>query len=253
MASVYNSRTVFMHNLIAKALRAMGVKIVRFPTGDLHASPLSYFLRDLDLVLDVGAGHGEFGQECRELGYRGQILSYEPLRSSFDRLALRSRRDVSWYSRNCALGDVEGLESLSVTSNRGHSSTLLGLGALHLRAAPDARVVGQELVRVTTLDHEFLHSLKLSQASSIGLKIDAQGYELAILEGATGSLARLSKVLVELSLVKLFDGGPLFTEVIHFLLDRGFYMSGIRPGFRSQDGQLLQFDGVFSRVPEPVL
>jgi hypothetical protein len=45
--------------------------------------------RRVDVVLDVGANVGWFGQRLRERGYRGKIVSFEPIEAVFRELTDR--------------------------------------------------------------------------------------------------------------------------------------------------------------------
>ena len=80
------------------------------------------------------------------------------------------------------------------------------------------------------------------------LKLDVQGYELVTLRGGTESLPRLFGVQAELSLVPLYEGAPLWLEVIEFMTDRGFRVVGLEPGYADpKTGEMLQADGIFIR------
>jgi len=83
---------------------------------------------------------------------------------------------------------------------------------------------------------------------TVFLKIDVQGFEIEVLQGATTLLPRLCAIQLELSLVPLYQGAPVMTEVIRYLDERGFELFQLQPGFRDErDGRLLQADGYFVR------
>jgi hypothetical protein len=80
------------------------------------------------------------------------------------------------------------------------------------------------------------------------LKIDTQGYELPVLEGATRTLKRCVGVQAEMSLLPLYQGQVLFREIIGWLEQREFELWSLLPGFSDPaTGRLLQVDGVFFR------
>jgi hypothetical protein len=81
------------------------------------------------------------------------------------------------------------------------------------------------------------------------LKIDTQGYEMAVLRGAEKMLPRLAGVQLELSLAPLYEGQTLYLELIDWLRARGFDLWSVIPGFVDpSSGRMLQFDGVFFRA-----
>ena len=80
------------------------------------------------------------------------------------------------------------------------------------------------------------------------LKLDTQGTELSILRGASRALLTAEFVEAELSLVKLYEGGALFDEVIAFLDDRGFAVISLEGIDEERDtGHMLQVDAIFMR------
>lgn len=58
----------------------------------------------IDLVLDVGANTGQYGQRLRKASYGGAIVSFEPVPSAFTSLARKAGRDANWRAERLALG-----------------------------------------------------------------------------------------------------------------------------------------------------
>jgi hypothetical protein len=56
------------------------------------------------------------------------------------------------------------------------------------------------------------------------MKIDAQGAELAILEGAARSLSSVRSLNLEVQFSRLYEGTPLFGDIDLFLRERGFVL-----------------------------
>jgi hypothetical protein len=80
------------------------------------------------------------------------------------------------------------------------------------------------------------------------LKIDVQGYERAVLDGAAKTLSSFRGVRTEMSLVPLYKGQALMPEVMGRLGQHGFELWLVDPGFTEPDTRrLLQLDGVFFR------
>ncbi len=228
--------------------RRWGWDVVPF-TAELHPAPRRRRLLDhaaIDTVLDVGANAGQFGRELRSLGYRGRIVSFEPLADAFARLQAASRGDPAWRVLNLALGDEPGVRNLHRAANS-ESSSLREMLPLHADAAPYARYIGAEPVTVETLDRVF--DDVCADSRNVFLKVDTQGYEWQVLRGAAHSLPRIDTLQIELSLAPLYQGQALFDELYAELRRGGYSLVGLDGNFGDpRTGHLLQVDGVFRRL-----
>lgn len=200
----------------------------------------------IDLVVDVGANAGYFAKEIREAGYRGAILSFEPLADAHASLLAAARHDSAWHvASRCAIGAVDSTVEVNVAGNSTSSSILPMLGE-HVRAAPNSAYVRKERVPLCRLD-TFEHA-SLSHATRPFLKIDTQGYEQQVLDGAAGILSRVHGIQVEMTLSALYEGQQLWLEMHAQLQSLGFELWGVVPGFFDPaTGRLFQFDGVYFR------
>lgn len=85
------------------------------------------------------------------------------------------------------------------------------------------------------------------------LKIDVQGYELQVLRGAERVLQKANVILLELSLIDVNEGAPIFHELIDFLAKRQFVIYDIVEFHRRPlDKALWQIDCVFVRISSPL-
>jgi FkbM family methyltransferase len=85
------------------------------------------------------------------------------------------------------------------------------------------------------------------------LKLDTQGSELAVLEGARDLLPSCDLILMEVSCFAFFEGGPLMHDSIQYLLERGFCVYDIYDiQYRPLDGALSQADIAFVRTDGPL-
>jgi FkbM family methyltransferase len=200
----------------------------------------------VSLVVDVGANTGQYGRQLRRAGFQGRIISAEPLSREFRRLDRRAGRDGQWSTVHAALGAGPGRVAVNVSRNS-VSSSLLQMLDSHTEAAPGSGYVGTEQARVRTVD-EVLGSHGVTPADRVFLKIDTQGYEGQVLDGAQDWLPRLTGVQVELSLLPLYAGQALLGDLLERLTAAGFDLWSLQPVFvdlRSE--RLLQVDGVFFR------
>jgi len=197
----------------------------------------------IDLVLDVGANAGQYVKFLRNIGYQGEILSFEPGSAAFAALERACAGDPSWKGRRVALGDRAGQITLNISGNN-ECSSILPMLERHLAAYPDAAYVAKEDVEVVTLE-KVLSDLP---EANIFLKVDTQGFERQVIEGAGVALSRIRGVQLEMSLVPLYQGELLMPAMVNFMAERGFVLMSIEPGSSDREtGQLLQFDGLFFR------
>jgi FkbM family methyltransferase len=201
---------------------------------------------EIDLVLDVGANTGQFGQLLRRNGFAGRIVSFEPLSEAHRALREAAAKDPLWKVHDrCALGREDGSTIIHIARNS-VSSSLLPMADTHALAAPDSAYVGQEsvpLFRLDTVAQPYLESAKRPF-----LKMDTQGSEWDVLSGSERTLPHVHGVLCELSLVKLYDGEHLWRETIDRLESAGFTVWGFQPHFMDRTGRNLQVDAIFFRA-----
>jgi FkbM family methyltransferase len=235
-------------NVIRGTLRSVGLEVSRW---NPQASPEAALVRMLaehriDTVLDVGANEGQYARLLRQLGFQGRIISFEPLSATYQRLQHAATNDSSWIiAPRMALGSREGEIRVNVASNTAASS-VLGMQEALEQAAPDLIYVGSEVVPVSRLDQASIEFLSASR--NVFLKVDVQGYELEVLEGAAELLPKISGAQLELSLVSLYRGQALFPALMDFMQRQGFSVWGIIPGLvDNSSGRLLQTDVVFFR------
>jgi FkbM family methyltransferase len=200
----------------------------------------------VDLVIDVGANTGQYGSELRRIGYRGQILSFEPLIEPFELLCRRARSDPHWRAIRSAIGPSPGQADMNVAANGGASSSFLPMLQEVVLSAPEATYVGTETVVIRRLDEATGEAVRCARATL--LKADVQGYELEVLDSAAGILPSVVGLQLEMSLVPLYEGAPSFIAVLQRTQDLGFALVGLEPGFAATDGRLLQVDGLFERI-----
>jgi hypothetical protein len=123
------------------------------------------------------------------------------------------------------------------------SSSLLPFAQAQHDNFPFTEESSQEIVTTSPL------SDCLDAASIAGcalLKLDVQGFELRALEGCSELLARFKYVYVEASFVELYVGQALATDVITYLLDRGFRLMSVANLSYGRAQRPIQADFLFS-------
>lgn len=200
----------------------------------------------IQVVFDVGANVGQYAGKLRRLGFGGKIVSFEPLAETHQILARASQSDPSWIvAPAMALGGTDG----SVTINRSAESDMSSALDFNLEMAElldSSHFVAQESVRQRRLDG--LLGDYAEPGEKAMLKIDTQGSEQAVLEGAAGVLDRIALIQIELSIFEIYEGEAGYRDMIDHLGALGFEPVLFIPGyFNDRTARMLQMDGVFAR------
>ena len=235
--------------LIKKTARNLGFGLYRIAPGTNQSLQLVKALNrfDVDLVLDVGANIGQFALDLRVFGFSGVIVSFEPLSSAHFLLSSAAMCDDRWKVHpRCAIGDYDGESEINVSGNS-VSSSLLPMLKAHSSAAKDSAYTHAEIVQIVKLDS--IAPSYLKDASRVFLKIDTQGFESKVLDGAKKTIPNIVGIICELSLVPLYEGQCLWREMVRQIEELGFTLWSIQPGFvDARDGRTLQFDAIFFRL-----
>ncbi len=129
-------------------------------------------------------------------------------------------------------------------SARDDPSSLLPIGTEQNRLFPGTAEVGTQRIRVGRLQ-EFVTVDDVSQPAL--LKLDVQGFELSALQGCEDLLGCFGWVYVECSFVELYEGQALADEVIAWLRERGFMLTGVYNMTYDAQGRAIQADFLFTR------
>jgi FkbM family methyltransferase len=183
-------------------------------------------------IADVGAAVGEWTREVLPVFGSAAFWLAEPLaenQGALTALAAQNPRVKVWMG---AVGDRCGTLSLHVHGNQTScfSSEWGGEERNVPLATLDALVAGGEL------------------AAPDLIKLDVQGAEMQVFEGAGQALARATVLLAEVSFRQVYKGAPLAHEIVAALGSRGFRIYDICSVYkRLGDGDLLQADLLFAR------
>ena len=201
----------------------------------------------INLVLDVGANKGQYATGLRNVGYQGRIVSFEPLSAEFPQLHACAAADGRWQAMNYAVGDIDGTSEINVSGDYTQTSSLLDMLPSAVERRPIWQYTTKEGIEIKRLDSIF--DSFCSKEDHVMLKIDTQGDECRVLDGAERSLSAIRLLQLEMSLVPLYEGETLFHEMCPLLQQKGFQLVSIEPGMNDEKtGQLFQVDGIFQRV-----
>lgn len=192
-------------------------------------------------ILDVGANKGQFASVAARIHPNAEIWAFEPLRPA------RLKLERNLIGRNAtilpfALGR-EANDTQFYVADREDSSSLYR-PASGQQEAFGVGLRGTTQVQVRRLDEVIDLSLRPGCAL---LKIDVQGGELDVLDGAKGQLPYIGSVYLEGSFVELYQSQPLITECFSFLVEAGFQLRGVFNCVKTQRFGPTQADFLFTR------
>ena len=231
---------------IKRAARRMGYEVRQYtPLRSYTAARERLFTSlGIDVVVDVGANAGQYGELLRGLGFRGRLISLEPVPEAFAALERIAAADGRWSALQVAAADVDGEIELRVTADSRSSSVLARNDRFADRPGWAPReVVAVPARRLATLVPELLQPRERAH-----LKVDVQGYERQVLEGADGALDRFDSLELELNVSPLYDGQAQLVDLLPLLTERGFHMVSLEPILLDDRGRLIELDGLFARA-----
>jgi FkbM family methyltransferase len=220
--------------------------------GLAHQLRMQFARSAVSCVLDVGANRGQYAIALRRLGYRGHIVSFEPIPELAEHLRRLARSDPLWSIHELALGTADGGADLGVMRNHVFSSFWEPTAYCRERFGDEVEVVRTVRVEVRRLDSVLDEVTAHIPAPRIFLKIDTQGHDLAVFEGLGGRAERLVGLQSEVSARMLYEGVPTMGESIARYRGSGFEIAGLFPVVTDPVTlSVIEFDCVMVR-PEAV-
>ncbi len=238
--------TQLIKNIINRFFKILNLKLIKIVDQFDNSYRLNLAFREnkIDYVVDVGANEGQFIQNLRYYGYKHDALSFEPSLKAHKKLLENSVNDANWkVFRPLALGNKNSQTVINISKNS-VSSSLLNINEEHIKNAPDSETIDKQHTEEIKLDDLF-HELEIEN-KNLFLKIDTQGYEFQVLEGAKKTLDKFKGILVEVSLVELYEDQKKWQEIVDFVQNFGFKLWSVDRGFTNKiNGKTLQMDLCF--------
>jgi FkbM family methyltransferase len=207
-----------------------------------------FFLKGTNLVVyDIGAAKGNFTTMMAKMSKVGKIYAFEPLPESFKKLENRSRPYSKIDCFNLALGNTNG-KSHIYESDHPDSSSLLPFGELNKIEFPNIRRNQKREIQVARLD-DLVKEQQLSLPNFV--KIDVQGFENLVLIGGENTIRHAQYCMLEMSLLPLYEGSPLFDDLYQMMKNFGFAFKGVLDQIVGKSGQILQIDCIFENNTNP--
>ena len=202
----------------------------------------------VDFVIDIGANTGQFAESLYDFGYRGHCVSFEPISDVHAGLVERARAYPNWtVADRCVIGERDGEAEFNVTEDSVFSS-VLPIKAEFVDQVERSQIVRREKVPMYRLD-TILEQYAPPGVTTTLLKIDTQGYEKQVLDGARATLATVKGLKIEMPLYPIYEHSAFnFYEIVDFVRGQGFQPYSFHvEGVDLETGRVNTIDGLFFR------
>ncbi|MFW9930727.1 MAG: FkbM family methyltransferase [Candidatus Thorarchaeota archaeon] len=193
-------------------------------------------------IIDVGANRGIFSKTANYLFKGTKIIAFEPLKECYDELKKLNKSIPFFECYNYAIGNKKEKGQI-FKSSFDYSSSLLEMANLHKEAFPVSETISVEDIEIITLDEAFLNK---SLIKPVLIKIDVQGYENFVIEGAAKTLEKTDIIICELSFHKMYNNQVLFDDINDQLKKLNFrFLGPLNELKHPKLFAILQMDGLF--------
>ena len=198
------------------------------------------------LVIDAGVGRGTTW--LYEAFPRSKFVLFEAL-PAFEPHLKGIMKQVDAEYHLCALNDSDGEIPLYVPENALEGSSLLRRDESWQATLQGNRIAP---VRETRVASRRLDGFELPGSNYL-LKLDVEGAELAVLRGATKTLARTEVIISELRVEHRHAGQSDMAAVMSYLAEQGFKLFDIIEMESTAGGPLAFVDAAFIRADSRLL
>jgi FkbM family methyltransferase len=237
--SKQNDKIFFNINIQKFEIKGQKMQSVIKPKRNTMLDFLELLKFDLEyypeVILDVGVANGTY--ELYETFPQSEFILFEPVEEFLTVLNNIKQTYDSVYIETCALGKTNDIISINVHPDLVGSSIYLEDEDSNVNGIPRS-------VEMKTLN-SFINKYDLKN-KSILLKIDVQGAEIDVLNGANELLEYIDFIVLESSLFDFFGNGIILSDIIKYMDERGFVVYDIFNLLnRPIDNALAQVDIAF--------
>jgi FkbM family methyltransferase len=227
---------------LIQVVRSMDLFRALFRNRVLAGAEHRHVLRqDLATVVDIGANRGQFSLAVRRWAPDARVVAFEPLAVAAAKFRKVFQGDSRVVFHQAAIGPEVGEATIHVSA-ADDSSSLLPISGLQEKLFPGTGEVCTETIKVGRLV-DFVSAKEIVRPAL--LKLDVQGFELEALRGCEDLLECFAYVYVECSFVELYQGQALAHEIIVWMNERGFALSGGYNMVYDGKGHAVQGDFLF--------
>ncbi len=172
----------------------------------------------LNIVIDIGSNKGQFILILNKYFENIKILSFEPINELLEKqkkFFKNTKNNIKFF--NTAVGAFNSKINLNIT-RRKDSSSILEIRNIN-NIGRNFDIVEKREINVTTLE-DVLKKIDLN--GSILLKLDVQGYELKVLEGAEKLLPKIKYIITEVADNQIYKNQVTKNIILKYLKEKNF-------------------------------
>jgi FkbM family methyltransferase len=234
-----------MKRLVQKTLKSLGYRLVA-RARDPETAMDVIFDSPIDAVIDVGANRGETCIQWLKQFPTATLYAFEPLPDLAELVRARTSNDAARVKVfQIAASDTSGEVYFNVHTDHPSSSSLRAATKESAQVLPFTGKTHQITVKADTLDG----ALAGEPFSNALMKLDVQGHELSVLNGARKILPLVRFIKVEINLQPLYESQPSLGDITKLLMSSGFKFFGVAEQFHLQNGRPVFLDALFERLP----
>jgi FkbM family methyltransferase len=173
-------------------------------------------------VIQVGANLAQEYEGWVAEGVENFIF-FEPIAETYKKMCEILPKKDNIKTFRLAIGNMTGAVMINLEKVHGGKSCSVLNPLVHLEQYPDIVFSGKEMCFIDKLDN-----IEYDRSLYDHLHIDVQGYEMEVLKGAVESLKSIKTVEVEVYRAELYEGCPMFMDVVEWLYEQGFYLMGVK-------------------------
>jgi len=204
----------------------------------------------IDCIFDVGANVGQYHDFLRDdVDYSGLIISFEPDPDNFKKLNELKKADDKWVIFDYALGNEKKSLDFHIMRSNDFNSFLEPDNSETCYFKDGNSIEKTIKIQTVRLDEIIIDIKKKYSFENMFLKLDTQGFDLKVFEGAFGCLDQIRGVQTEVSFVPIYKNMPSFDASLQLFKSKGFEVSGLYSLSEARFPYAVEFDCIF--LPKP--
>jgi len=230
--------------MIVNSIHSLGYDVYKIPKIDFAGLDRV----GIKTIIDIGANRGQFARRVFTIFPQAKIFCFEPVKEAFEDLEkwARSSGHGRVFAFNVALGDKEEEKEMFLHLDHTDSSSMLRTTEsfeddLHL-------IQNQQTIKVKqyTLDVAMEKLVKKELEKEVLVKMDVQGYEDLVINGAEKTLLQARACVIEIVNDELYKGQPDFKKIFVLMDNLGFgYYGNLEQVVSHKDGHIAYYDAIF--------